>query len=75
MKLLPTAKNLKLALFCTAAIGASIVVPSTLSFVPGLNVATAHAEQEQKTKRVPALREKVYSQLARAQKLADDGDV
>ncbi|TMO08145.1 hypothetical protein CWB60_06870 [Pseudoalteromonas sp. S327] len=75
MKLLPTAKNLKLALFCTAAIGASIVVPSTLSLVPGLNVATAHAEQEQKTKRVPALREKVYSQLARAQKLADDGDV
>ena len=48
MKLLPTAKNLKLALFCTAAISASIVVPSTLSLVPGLNVATAHAEQEQK---------------------------
>jgi len=73
MKLLPTAKFFKITLFCTAAVSASIVVPSTLSFVPGLNVATAHAEQ--KTKRVPALREKVYSQLARAQKLADDGDV
>ncbi|QQM66277.1 hypothetical protein JG479_16930 [Pseudoalteromonas sp. LC2018020214] len=75
MKLLPTAKLLKLTLFCTAAISTSIVAPSALSLVPGLNVATAHAEQEQKTKRVPALREKVYSQLARAQKLADDGDV
>ncbi len=41
--------------------------------LPGVTLATAHAE-EQKTKRVPALREKVYSQLARAQKLADDGD-
>ena len=75
MKLLPTAKFLKLTLFCTAAISTSIVAPSALSLIPGLNVATAYAEQEQKTKRVPALREKVYSQLARAQKLADDGDV
>lgn len=31
--------------------------------------------EEVKTKRVPALRNKVYTQLARAQKLADDGDV
>ena len=75
MKLLPTAKLLKLTLFCTAAISTSIVTPSALSLIPGLHVATAYAEQEQKTKRVPALREKVYSQLARAQKLADDGDV
>ena len=75
MKLSPTAKFLKLTLFCTAAVSTSIVAPSALSLIPGLNVATAYAEQEQKTKRVPALREKVYSQLARAQKLADDGDV
>ncbi|MBH0049529.1 tetratricopeptide repeat protein [Pseudoalteromonas sp. SWYJZ19] len=75
MKLNPTTKFLKVTLFCTAAVSTSIVTPSALSLIPGLNVATAHAEQEQKTKRVPALREKVYSQLARAQKLADDGDV
>ena len=30
---------------------------------------------ETKTKRVPALRNKVYTQLARAQELADNGDV
>ncbi|KGJ92465.1 tetratricopeptide repeat protein [Thalassotalea sp. ND16A] len=29
----------------------------------------------QKTKKVPAMRERVYSQLARAQKTADDGDI
>ena len=40
--------------------------------LPGVTLATAYAEEQ--TKRVPALREKVYSQLARAQKLADDGD-
>ncbi len=33
------------------------------------------ALQAQETKRVPALREQVYSQLARAQELADNGDV
>ncbi|WP_411360280.1 tetratricopeptide repeat protein [Pseudidiomarina salilacus] len=32
-------------------------------------------ETAQETKRVPALREQVYSQLARAQELADNGDV
>jgi tetratricopeptide (TPR) repeat protein len=73
MKLLPTAKSLHLVLFCTAAISASVVAPSALSLLPGVSVATAQA-QEVKTVRVPALREKVYSQLARAQKLADDGD-
>ncbi|MEI8704321.1 tetratricopeptide repeat protein [Pseudoalteromonas sp. B62] len=71
----PVAKLLKLTLFCTAAISTSIITPSALSILPSVDVATANAAQEQKTKRVPALREKVYSQLARAQKLADDGDV
>lgn len=71
----PVAKLLKLTLFCTAAISTSIIAPSALSILPSVDVATANAAQEQKTKRVPALREKVYSQLARAQKLADDGDV
>ncbi|MCF2860706.1 tetratricopeptide repeat protein [Pseudoalteromonas sp. Cnat2-41] len=52
---------------------ATLVLPSMASMIPGMALASAHAEQ--KTKRVPALRDKVYSQLARAQKLADDGDV
>lgn len=67
-------KPLKLALLCAAAFSTSIVLPSIINLVPGVSIATAYA-QEQKTVRVPALREKVYSQLARAQKLADDGDV
>ncbi|QBY02996.1 hypothetical protein E2K93_00800 [Thalassotalea sp. HSM 43] len=41
--------------------------------------STAHAAQSdqanKKTKRVPAMRERVYSQLARAQNTADAGDV
>lgn len=74
MKFLPIANTLKLTLFCTAAISLNIITPSVVSLFPGINVATAQAA-EQKTKRVPALREKVYSQLARAQKLADDGDI
>lgn len=52
---------------------ATLVLPSMASMIPSVALASAHAEQ--KTKRVPALRDKVYSQLARAQKLADDGDV
>lgn len=51
----------------------TMALPSVLSLVPGISIASAFAEQE--TKRVPALREKVYSQLARAQKMADEGDV
>ena len=66
-------KPLKVAVICAAAFTSSLVIPSVVSMLPGVTLATAYA-QEQKTKRVPALREKVYSQLARAQKLADDGD-
>ena len=66
-------KPLKVAVICAAAFTSSLVVPSVVSMLPGVTLAAAYA-QEQKTKRVPALREKVYSQLARAQKLADDGD-
>lgn len=40
--------------------------------LPETGVAEA---QERKTKRVPALRGKVYEQLARAQKLGDEGDI
>ena len=75
MKLLTKTKLLKVTLLCTTAIGFSIVTPSALTLLPGVSIVSAQAAQEQKTKRVPALREKVYSQLARAQNLADDGDV
>jgi len=74
MKLKLTTKLLKLSMLCTVAISASVVTPSALSVFPGINLATVQAAEQQKTTRVPALREKVYSQLARAQKLADDGD-
>ena len=74
MKLKLTTKLLKLSILCTVAISASVVTPSALSVLPGVNLATVQAAEQQKTTRVPALREKVYSQLARAQKLADDGD-
>ena len=66
-------KPLRIALICATAFTTSIALPTVVSFIPGVNIATAYAA-DQKTKRVPALREKVYSQLARAQKLADDGD-
>ncbi|WP_404396887.1 hypothetical protein [Pseudoalteromonas phenolica] len=62
----------KLTLSISFVISAS-VLPSLLSVTPLTDMNTAHAET--KTKRVPALRNKVYSQLARAQKLADDGQV
>ena len=61
-------------MLCTVAISVSVVTPSALNVLPGVNLATVQAAEQQKTTRVPALREKVYSQLARAQKLADDGD-
>ncbi|WP_046005183.1 tetratricopeptide repeat protein [Pseudoalteromonas rubra] len=66
-------KVFKKVLLASALGCAGLVAPSMVSVLPGVDLAVAHAET--KTKRVPALREKVYSQLARAQKLADDGDV
>ena len=62
-------KNLISLVIVSSVIGAPI---SDALF--DTNFASAIAE-ETKTKRVPALRNKVYTQLARAQKLADDGDV
>ncbi|WP_372762631.1 tetratricopeptide repeat protein [Pseudoalteromonas sp.] len=62
------------ALCCSAVLAASVVIPTAATMLPGISLANAYAS-EQKTTRVPALREKVYSQLARAQKLADEGDV
>ncbi|AZZ96008.1 CDC27 family protein [Pseudoalteromonas sp. R3] len=66
-------KTFKKLLLVSALSCTGLVAPSLLSILPGVDLAVANAET--KTKRVPALREKVYSQLARAQKLADEGDV
>ncbi|MCG7535462.1 tetratricopeptide repeat protein [Pseudoalteromonas sp. OOF1S-7] len=66
-------KVFKKVLLASALSCAGLIAPSMVSVLPGVDLAVAHAET--KTKRVPALREKVYSQLARAQKLADEGDV
>ncbi|MCW8878348.1 MAG: hypothetical protein OQJ89_08480 [Kangiellaceae bacterium] len=68
----------------------SILLKSTLALalampgaIPGLGQFGFYSDQaiaaqpaaKKKTRKTPALREKVYSQLSRAQKLADDGKV
>ncbi|BDX05302.1 tetratricopeptide repeat protein [Planctobacterium marinum] len=64
----------RLSAVACALLGAVIyVAPASTDLLSG-GVALAQ-EAERKTKRVPALRGKVYEQLARAQKLGDEGDV
>lgn len=67
-------KFLKSTLIYSAYFTAAITLPSMSAIIPVINVDTVFAN-EVKTKKVPSLRNKVYSQLARAQKLADDGKV
>ncbi|TQV88375.1 tetratricopeptide repeat protein [Aliikangiella coralliicola] len=43
--------------------------------VNGFSVSAAEKKSNKKTRKTPAMREKVYSQLASAQKLADDGKI
>lgn len=55
----------------------SLLVALSLTLSGGLffaSQAAAETQQERKTKRTPALRSKVYDQLARAQQLADQGN-
>ncbi|WP_143314039.1 tetratricopeptide repeat protein [Colwellia sp. UCD-KL20] len=65
-------KKLSLSLISAA------VLFSTASFIPNeLGGAVAQAEEKAKsteTVKVPAMRNRVYAQLARAQKLADEGN-
>ncbi|MDW7548665.1 tetratricopeptide repeat protein [Pseudoalteromonas peptidolytica] len=68
-------KMFKKITLLSALFSTGLIMPSLISVLPNVNLATAYADSETKTKRVPALREKVYSQLARAQKLADDGQL
>lgn len=52
---------------------------SMLDILPSVNIASVHAAEEastaKKRKRTPALGARVYSQLARAQEIADAGDI
>lgn len=50
----------------------NLLIAFVLLVVAQSSLQLVHAQE---TKRVPALREQVYSQLARAQELADNGDV
>ena len=68
------AKKFILSLFSASAIYAA---PALMTdFVGSSSAYAAENSQEvkKKAKRVPAMRNRVYTQLARAQKLADEGD-
>lgn len=61
-------------LITSSLIATSLLLGSSfVGIVPNVDFANAHAEQ--KRKRTPSLNSRVYSQLARAQQLADGGDV
>jgi len=67
------------SLFTTSLVAASVLLASGLAdVVPSVEVASVYAAEEKKEKkrrRTPALSSRVYGQLARAQDIADKGDV
>lgn len=67
------------SLFTTSFIAVSVLLASGLADVaPVVEVSSAYAaeeKKERKRRRTPALSSRVYSQLARAQEIADKGDV
>lgn len=66
----------RLSKVACALLGAMVyVAPVTTDILPGGIVTAQESKPERKLKRVPALRGRVYEQLARAQKLGDEGDV
>ena len=68
----------RMNLVACALLGATLYVAPAVSVNIDGGIASAQeseAKAERKLKRVPALRGKVYEQLARAQKFADEGDV
>ena len=73
----------KLSLIACALLGTAVyLAPLSLASVTNSSFAGgyAHGQEEEKKparklKRVPTLRGKVYEQLARAQKLGDEGNV
>jgi len=73
-QLLPKKIRSKLAL---SLLSVSVLYATPALFAEPLQVNVAHAAEaksEKKSKRVPAMRNRVYTQFARAQKLADEGD-
>lgn len=65
-------------LLINTLIVSSLVIGSGLADIaPNISFNTAQAEEaaKKKTRRVPAMGSRVYSQLARAQEMADGGDV
>lgn len=63
-----------------SVVAAVFTLSVTPSIVPIADTGYAYAQEEseakkRKTRRTPALRARVYEQLARAQKLGDEGDV
>jgi len=65
--------NIQKLMLSLLSVGLLYCSPLLLSDSLQAGVANA-AEQSKKSKRVPAMRNRVYTQFARAQKLADDGD-
>jgi len=62
--------------FCPALLlNQSIKLDFGISYIPGIDVLSAEATKKRKTRKTPAMRERIYSQLARAQKLADENKV
>lgn len=62
-------------LTCTIMAAAIYVAPLSTSAIHSGYAEAQEQKSERKLKRVPALRGKVYEQLARAQSLGDEGDV
>ncbi len=67
------------SLFTTSLAAVSVLLASSLAdMVPVIEISSAYAaeeKQERKRRRTPALSSRVYAQLARAQEIADKGDV
>ena len=67
------------SLFTTSLVAVSVLVASGLAdLTPVVEVSSVYAaeeKKERKRRRTPALSSRVYSQLARAQEIADKGDV
>lgn len=62
-------------MFKQSMLAISLVAVQALSVTSLLVSVPVEAQQERKTKRVPAMRSKVYDQLARAQAQADEGNI
>ncbi len=64
------------AILLLGALGAFVIAPSSVNYAQASEAKEAKKEHKsyRSSKKVPAMRNRVYAQLARAQKLADEGD-